>query len=144
MKKKTAWIKTNRARLSPGVHAALDWRDSLTNRHLNLTPPPPVHSLHPFLTTVAGAGSVASLDREDIPQPFPRSLSSYVFSLPTIIACNSVHYGSAAYLRPTAFETSSSGHGGIVKPGSRGRQGQFREILRQPPRQSTKIARGGG
>ncbi|KAF8627957.1 hypothetical protein AX15_004168 [Amanita polypyramis BW_CC] len=80
--------------------------NSLTNHPLNTSPPPPVPSLPAHL-----ASSGAHHDR-DHPQPFPRSPSSSVFSLPTTIAGESMYYGSTAHLHPTASRTSSSGGGG--------------------------------
>ncbi|KAF8334358.1 hypothetical protein F5887DRAFT_991430 [Amanita rubescens] len=71
-------------------------RRPVTDHPLDGSPPPPVPALPAHL---AGGN-------RDHPQPFPRSPSSSVFSLPTTIAGDSLYYGSTAHLYP-ASRTSS-------------------------------------
>ncbi|KAF8625459.1 hypothetical protein AX17_006860 [Amanita inopinata Kibby_2008] len=87
--------------------------NSLTNHPLSLTPPPPVPSIPASLLTqhIPPTAQNRELNTSPTPQPFPRSPSSSVFSLPTTIAGESAYYGSTAHLHPTASRTSSSGGG---------------------------------
>ncbi|KIL63035.1 hypothetical protein M378DRAFT_198963 [Amanita muscaria Koide BX008] len=94
-----------------------------TSHPFNLTPPPPVPSLPAHLTG----------GRDTHPEPFPRSPSSSVFSLPTTIAGDSVHYGSTAYLHPIASRTSSSGGGSGRGGGGGGGAKVFSKLPPSPP-----------